>query len=171
MKHRDGRQELRQSSVSRKKKKNCIFVVGSGQDQGWIRNAKQVITVNISIPGRRELSWSDHKNKLVAINQQLELRSDILFRRTDFSSRACLVLTWCSSTVPEPGLTVTEIQIVERPDLVSDKVFVCSIVGRLVICHQHHHNTTSPYSRAELRYQPDPLLALAAQHTSRNIQC
>ena len=137
---------VRLTQYIKKKKKNCILLLG--KDQGRIRNAKQVITVNISIPGRRELSWSDHKNKLVAINQQLELRSDILFRRTDFSWRACLVLTSCSSTVPEPGLTVTEIQIVERQDLVSDKVFVCSIVGRLVICHQHHHNTTSPYTRA-----------------------
>ena len=105
-----------------------------GQDQGRIRNAKQVITVNISIPGRRELSWSDHKNKLVAINRQLRLRSDILFR-TEFSSRACL-----ETEMPEPGLTVTEIQIVERAALVSDKVFACSIVGRLVIRHQPRHN-------------------------------
>ena len=109
----------------------CSVRQEAGQGQARIRNAKQVITVNISIPGRRELSWSDHKNKLVAINPQLRLRSDILFR-TDFSCRAELSCVSVQSA-RVPALTVTEIQIGERPDLVSDKVFVCSIV--VESCH------------------------------------
>ena len=131
MNHRDEGPELEhQSSSSQEEQEEelyfCCSVRAGRQGQGRIRNAKQVITVNISIPGRRELSWSDHKNKLVAINPQLRLRSDILFR-TDFSCRAELSCVPVKSA-RVPALTVTEIQIGERPDLVSDRVFVCSIV-------------------------------------------
>ena len=66
--------------------------------QGRIRNAKQVITGNISIPGRRELSWSDHKNKLVAINPQLRLLEVIFYSVPTSQFQSCLS--------PEPGLTL-----------------------------------------------------------------